>query len=74
MFFLMQGMHFLAKSPEQGAQTTIHLAVSKELKDMSGLYFSDCKIKEPSKEGQDDGTAKKLWEVSADMVGLDKPL
>ena len=74
MFFLMQGLYLLAKSPEQGAQTTIHLAVSKELKDVSGLYFSDCKIKEPSKEAQDDGAAKKLWEVSADMVGLDKTL
>ena len=70
MFFVVPGVQLLGKTPEQGAQTTIHLAVSKEVKDVSGLYFSDCKVKEPSKEAQDDGTAKKLWEVSADMVGL----
>ena len=74
MFFIMVGMRFLAKTNEQGAQTTIHLAVSREVKDVSGLYFSDCEVKEPSKPAQDDGTAKKLWEVSADLVGLDKLL
>jgi NAD(P)-dependent dehydrogenase (short-subunit alcohol dehydrogenase family) len=74
MFFINLGMYFLSKSMEQGAQTSIHLAVSKDVKGVSGLYFSDCKVKEPSKEAQDDGVAKKLWEVSADLVGLDKPL
>ena len=71
-FFIMIGMRFLSKTPEQGAQTTIHLAVSKELEDVSGLYFSDCELKEPSKHAQNDGVAKKLWEMSSDLVGLEK--
>jgi NAD(P)-dependent dehydrogenase (short-subunit alcohol dehydrogenase family) len=74
MFFIMVGMRFLSKTPEQGAQTTIHLAVSKEVKDVSGLYFSDCALKEPSKYAQDDGVAKKLWEVSSNLVVLDRHL
>ena len=61
----------LYKTPEQGAQTTIHVAVHEELEGVSGLYFADCKPIEPSKEAQDDGAAKKLWEMSADLVGLD---
>ena len=33
------------KTPEQGAQTTIHLAVSDELKGVSGKYFMDCAVR-----------------------------
>ncbi|XP_008485985.2 retinol dehydrogenase 14-like [Diaphorina citri] len=32
------------KTPEQGAQTSIYLAVSKEVEGVSGKYFSDCKV------------------------------
>ena len=72
MFFVTLSVYLFGKTAEQGAQTTIYLAVSKEVKDISGLYFFDCKPKVPSKFAQDDGVAKKLWEVSADLVGLDK--
>jgi len=33
------------KTPEQGAQTTIHLAVSDELNGISGKYFMDCAVR-----------------------------
>ena len=62
--------HF-GKTVEEGAQTQIHLAVSEELEGVSGLYFSDCKQEEPSKHAQDDVAAKKLWDVSAKLVGLE---
>ena len=61
----------LTKSPKEGAQTSIHLAVSKELEGVSGLYFADCKERIPAKSAQDDEVAEKLWEVSAKLVGLD---
>jgi len=32
------------QSPEQGAQTTVHLAVSESLEGVSGKYFLDCKV------------------------------
>lgn len=32
------------KTPEQGAQTTIHLAVSDEVNGISGKYFADCRV------------------------------
>lgn len=33
------------KTPEQGAQTTIHLAISNELNGVSGKYFMDCTVR-----------------------------
>ena len=36
------------------------------------FHYSDCAIKEESKAAQDDEAAKKLWEVSEKMVGLQK--
>lgn len=56
------------KTSWQGAQTSIHCAVSNDVE--SGLYYSDCKAKEVAEQGKDDAVAKKLWEVSADLVGL----
>lgn len=61
---------FLIKTPTQGAQTTIYCAVEESLKDESGLYYSDCALKTAAPQGLDDEAAKKLWDVSASMVGL----
>ena len=63
---------YFVKTPLQGAQTTIHCAVSEEMEGVSGKYLRDCHIVEPSKGAQDDDAAKKLWEVSLKLVGLDK--
>ena len=61
---------YFSKTPEQGAQTTIHLAVSEELEATSGLYFSNCQESPASETAQDDETAMKIWELSAKLVGL----
>ena len=62
---------YFSKTAEQGAQTTIHLAVSEELEATSGLYFSNCQESPASETAQDDETAMKIWELSAKLVGLD---
>ena len=36
----------------------------------SGKYYADCREKEPRAQGQDDETAKKLWDITAKAVGL----
>lgn len=61
---------FLIKSPTEGAQTTIYCAVEESLQDQSGLYYSDCAPKTAAPQGLDDEAAKKLWDLSASMVGL----
>ena len=63
---------YVYKTPEQGAQTSIHCAVSEEMEGVSGKYLRDCHIVEESKGAQDDDAAKKLWEISVKLVGLEK--
>ncbi|XP_022110418.1 retinol dehydrogenase 12-like isoform X2 [Acanthaster planci] len=65
---------FMLKTPEQGAQTTIYCAVAEELSDTIGLYFSDCAPANTSKLAQDDDSARRLWELSAEMVSLEKKM
>lgn len=59
-----------AISPEQGAETTIYLAVSPEVEGVSGKYFDQKKAVEPSRIAQDEETARRLWEVSLELTGL----
>ncbi|GFG35420.1 hypothetical protein Cfor_07746 [Coptotermes formosanus] len=58
------------KTPEEGAQTTIYCSVDEKLADKTGLYYSDCKEKTPSRKARDAEAAKKLWDLSAKLVGL----
>jgi len=59
------------KTPVQGAQTTIYCAVNEELAEESGLYYSDCKAVEPSRKAKDDAVAKKLWDISCELVKIE---
>ena len=62
--------YLLSKTPTQGAQTTIYCAVSEECEGITGKYWSDCAIKEPHQRALDDENCKKLWDYSAEKVGL----
>ncbi|XP_042861078.1 retinol dehydrogenase 12-like [Penaeus japonicus] len=59
-----------AKTITEGAQTSIHVAVSEGVDGVSGKYFEDCKEAEPSELVQDEGIARKLWEISERLVQL----
>ena len=60
---------FLAKTPWEGAQTTIYCAVSEEMEGVTGQYLADCRIKKTSNsQATDDQVAEKLWEVSAKLT------
>jgi len=61
---------FIFKSAQEGAQTSIYLAVSDEVEGVSGRYFVDCKEANTSKAAMDKSLAKKLWEKSEALVGL----
>lgn len=70
-YLLNIGAHLAGKTPEQGAQTIIHLAVSEDTATINGEFFDNCKV---AKVGcdlvLDDGLGKKLWEASETLVGL----
>jgi retinol dehydrogenase-14 len=58
------------KTPEQGAATSIHLASSPDLEQVSGRYFANSKPKSSSKASYDQAVAARLWQVSAELVNL----
>ncbi|KAG0611652.1 hypothetical protein M758_7G155500 [Ceratodon purpureus] len=56
------------KSPEQGAANLVYVAISPELKGVSGKYFSDFKEISPSKYGSDDELGQKVMKYCEDFV------
>jgi NAD(P)-dependent dehydrogenase (short-subunit alcohol dehydrogenase family) len=60
-----------ARTPEQGAQTSIYLAASPAVEGVTGKYFVDEKPVPSSPLSYDQSVARQLWEVSAAMTGLD---
>ena len=56
------------KNLEEGAATTCYVATSPTLAGASGYYFVDCNPEEPSSAMQDVAMARKLWDVSEDLV------
>merc|ERR1712038_1255762 len=65
---------YLFKSVDSGAQTTVFCCVDESLEDKSGRYYADCAEKVPDRRAFDDQAAKKLWALSADVVGDISPL
>ena len=56
-------------TPEQGAHSTLRCATSPDVADQTGLYYDEKgRVKTPSKLGQDEALARKLWEFSEEAV------
>jgi retinol dehydrogenase-12 len=58
-------------SPEAGAETSVYLATSPAGAEVSGGYFEKCRPAEPSALSMDPAAAKRLWQLSAELSGLD---
>ena len=56
------------KTVGQGAATQVYVAVHPDTADKTGLYFDNCKVKEPSKAAQDWDLADRLWAESEKIV------
>jgi hypothetical protein len=61
---------FLLRTPEKGAETGVWLASSDQVAGLSGKYFQDLKEAWSSRAARDASVAKKLWDVSASLTGL----
>jgi NAD(P)-dependent dehydrogenase (short-subunit alcohol dehydrogenase family) len=57
-----------ALTPLKGAQTTIFLATSDQVQNISGEYFEKKKVKKAAKLAYDKELAKKLWKLSEDYL------
>jgi NAD(P)-dependent dehydrogenase (short-subunit alcohol dehydrogenase family) len=60
----------LLKTPAQGAQTPIYLASSPDMDGVTGQFFAKCKPKAANKLAYDTDMTARLWQVSADLVGM----
>lgn len=58
-------------SPERGAATSVLLASARPDELDAGVYWSSGEPKRPSDRALDPEAARRLWDVSAELVGLD---
>lgn len=59
---------------ERAASTSVHLASSPDVNGVTGCYFSRRRPVPPSKDARNQVLARRLWDASADMVGLSRDL
>lgn len=62
------------RSADKGAETSIYLCTHDDVADISGEYFSNCKITQPKPWATDDAAAKKLWTFTQDCIGFHYPV
>lgn len=61
---------FKGISEEDGAKTTLYLATSEDVNNVTGKYFDKCKEKDPSEISKDPKAAEELWKVSLEMAKM----
>jgi NAD(P)-dependent dehydrogenase (short-subunit alcohol dehydrogenase family) len=63
-------MRPLLKAPARGAATSIHLASSPDVDGATGRYFANRKPRRSGKASYDTAAQARLWQVSAELVGV----
>jgi NAD(P)-dependent dehydrogenase (short-subunit alcohol dehydrogenase family) len=63
----------LLLTPQQGARTSIYLASSPQVANVTGEYFARCKPTTPSRRARDDDSARRLWQLSEKLCGVAWP-
>jgi NAD(P)-dependent dehydrogenase (short-subunit alcohol dehydrogenase family) len=61
-------MRFVGLTPEQGAQTSLYLATSPAVENVTGKYWEKSKAVPSGRAAYDETTWTRLWEVSDKMV------
>ncbi len=68
--FFLKLLSPMYRTPENAAQTSIYLASSPELENITGKYFKDCKEVKSHKLTYDKALQKTLWDMSIEFVKL----
>ncbi|XP_039992769.1 retinol dehydrogenase 12 [Xiphias gladius] len=71
MAVFMTVFSVFVKTPWEGAQTSIYCAVAEELHSVSGKHFSDCAPAFVAPQGRSEETARRLWDVSCELLGIE---
>ena len=61
---------WLYKHPDEGARSVVHLAASPEVAGVTGQYFSETDVANPSSEAYDEKVEARLWRKSRELTGL----
>lgn len=61
---------YFADTPEEGAETSIYLAISDDVKDVTGQYFVKKKMSSYSKQASKADIREKLWSSSEKLTGF----
>jgi len=67
-FVVKSMLKMFLKTPAQGAATTLHVATSPEVAEVTGKYFSDCKITRTAAQAEDVEVARKLWNITDEII------
>ena len=59
---------FFGRGPQEGAKTSVYLATSKDVENITGKYFSDSKIAKPHDIAYDKDSRTKLWRLSEELI------
>ena len=70
-YLIRIGKKTVALSPQKGAKTIVYLASSPEVADVSGEYFYKCRVATPTAQAQDDAAARRLWQETEKLSGID---
>lgn len=55
-------------TPDKGARTSVHLAISQAVEGVTGQYFDKCTKVASSPESMDENLAEQLWDLSERLV------
>jgi len=71
--FFMPVKQYLLRTPWEGAQTQLMMALGPECADASGTYWNDCKVTTSwvNPYVGDVAVERKLWDVTMDLLKLD---
>jgi NAD(P)-dependent dehydrogenase (short-subunit alcohol dehydrogenase family) len=68
--FAKLSARIFGRTPEEGARTSIYLASSTEVENVTGGYFADCRQVKSSSLSYDLELARRLWQVSQELCRL----
>ena len=68
--WMVRMSHPFARTPEQGARTSVHVAAAAELAGVTGRYFADCELARPGPRALDRDAARRLWQASEQLTGV----
>ncbi len=59
---------FFLKTPEEGAECSVHVATAPELATTSGTYFQKSRPKRPSRAAEDEAQQERLWALTEALL------